>query len=98
MRHRNCLSFHHRLESPLPRALARPGETMKIGIVTDSTCDLPQYFIEQHELEVIPSILVLDGKEYADGIELSLEDFYHRLPSLPPSASATTAAPSIGEF
>src|SRR5829696_4250419 len=71
---------------------------MKIGIVTDSTCDLPQYFIEQHELEVIPSILVLDGKEYADGIGLSREDFYHRLPSLPPSASATTAAPSIGDF
>src|SRR5215217_7136098 len=69
---------------------------MKIGIVTDSTCDLPQYFIEQHELEVIPSILVLDGKEYADGIGLSREDFYHRLPSL--KAQPTTAAPSIGEF
>ncbi len=67
---------------------------MKIGIVTDSTCDLPQYFIEQHELEVIPSILVLDGKEYADGTGLSRDDFYKRLPS----ASSTTAAPSIGEF
>jgi DegV family protein with EDD domain len=69
---------------------------MKIGIVTDSTCDLPQYFIEQHELEVIPSILVLDGKEYADGVGLSREDFYRQLPSLrtPP----TTAAPSMGEF
>jgi hypothetical protein len=28
---------------------------MKIGIVTDSTCDLPRYLIEQHELEVIPA-------------------------------------------
>ena len=53
---------------------------MKIGIVTDSTSDLPQYLIEEHELEVIPSILVLDGKEYADGIGLSREDFYKRLP------------------
>ncbi len=69
---------------------------MKIGIVTDSTCDLPQYFIEQHELEVIPSILVLDGKEYADGIGLSRDDFYKRLPSL--QTQPTTAAPSIGEF
>jgi len=67
---------------------------MKIGIVTDSTCDLPHYFIEQHDLEVIPSILVLDGKEYADGIGLSRDDFYKRLPSAP----ATTAAPSMGEF
>jgi DegV family protein with EDD domain len=69
---------------------------MKIGIVTDSTCDLPAYFIEQHELEVIPSILVLDGREYADGVGLSREDFYHRLPSL--QSQPTTAAPSIGEF
>lgn len=69
---------------------------MKIGIVTDSTCDLPHYFIEQHELEVIPSILVLNGKEYADGIGLSREDFYHQLPSL--QTQPTTAAPSIGEF
>jgi DegV family protein with EDD domain len=69
---------------------------MKIGIVSDSTCDLPQYFIEQHELEVIPSILVIEGKEYVDGVDLSREDFYHQLPSL--RTQPTTAAPSIGEF
>jgi DegV family protein with EDD domain len=69
---------------------------MKIGIVTDSTCDLPRYLIEEHELEVIPSILILDGNEYADGVGLSREDFYKRLPSV--QAQPTTAAPSIGEF
>ncbi len=69
---------------------------MKIGIVTDSTCDLPQYFIEQYEIEVIPSILVLDGREYADGIGLSREDFYRQLPTI--QKQPTTAAPSIGEF
>ena len=69
---------------------------MKLGIVTDSTADLPSYLIEQYELEVIPSILVLDGKEYADGQGVSRADFYRRLPEFkkPP----TTAAPSIGEF
>jgi len=69
---------------------------MKLGIVTDSTSDLPKYLIEQYELEVVPSILILDGKEYADGIGLSRDDFYKRLPSL--QTSPTTAAPSIGEF
>ena len=69
---------------------------MKLGIVTDSTSDLPQYLIEQYELEVVPSILILDGKEYADGIGLSREDFYKQLPSL--QTQPTTAAPSIGEF
>lgn len=69
---------------------------MKIGIVTDSTSDLPNYLIEQHELEVVPAILVVDGREYADGIGISREDFYKRLPAL--QAQPTTAAPSIGEF
>lgn len=69
---------------------------MKIGIVTDSTSDLPQYLIEQHELEVVPSILILDGKEYADGIGISRDGFYKRLPSF--HTTPTTAAPSIGDF
>ncbi len=71
---------------------------MKLGIVTDSTSDLPKYLIEQHELEVVPSILILDGKEYADGTGISREEFYKRLPSVPASQPPTTAAPSIGDF
>ncbi len=69
---------------------------MKIGIVTDSTCDLPGYLVEQHGIEVVPCILIMDGKEYLDGEGLSRDEFYRRLPALrrPP----TTAAPSIGEF
>jgi DegV family protein with EDD domain len=69
---------------------------MKLGIVTDSTCDIPKYLVEQYELEVIPSILIIDGKEYADGIGISREEFYKRLPSL--KTQPTTAAPSIGDF
>lgn len=69
---------------------------MKLGILTDSTCDLPNYLVEQYDLEVVPSILILDGKEYADGIGISREEFYKRLPSL--KTQPTTAAPSIGDF
>ena len=69
---------------------------MKIGIVTDSTSDLPNHLIEQYELEVVPTILILDGKEYADGLGITRDEFYARLPSL--QTPPTTAAPSIGEF
>ena len=69
---------------------------MKLGIVTDSTSDLPDYIIEQHGIEVIPTILILDGKEYADGQGISRDDFYKRLPTL--QTPPTTAAPSIGDF
>ncbi|HET9907700.1 MAG TPA: DegV family protein, partial [Anaerolineales bacterium] len=69
---------------------------MKLGIVTDSTSDLPNYLIEQYALEVVPSILILEGKEYADGVGISREEFYTRLPSF--QTQPTTAAPSIGDF
>lgn len=70
---------------------------MKLGIVTDSTCDLPQYLVEQHELEVVPCILVIDGKEYVDDEKsLTRLEFYQRLPSF--QSQPTTAAPSIGDF
>ena len=69
---------------------------MRIGIVTDSTSDLPAYLVEEHQIQVVPTILILEGKEYADGFGITREEFYTRLPSLrtPP----TTAAPSIGDF
>lgn len=69
---------------------------MKLGIVTDSTSDLPQHLIEQHEIEVVPTILILEGREYADGKAISRAEFYARLPDF--KTVPTTAAPSIGEF
>jgi DegV family protein with EDD domain len=69
---------------------------MKVGILTDSTCDIPNYLVEQYELEVVPSVLIIDGKEYADGTGISREEFYKRLPFL--KTQPTTAAPSIGDF
>lgn len=69
---------------------------MKLGIVTDSTSDLPQYLIEQYGLEVIPTILVIGENEYADGNGISRETFYAQLPSM--DVLPTTAAPSIGGF
>lgn len=69
---------------------------MKLGIVTDSTSDLPPYLIEEHGLEVIPTMLILNGKEHADGQGISRDEFYARLPGM--KVLPTTAAPSIGEF
>src|SRR5215207_5188189 len=69
---------------------------MKLGLVTDSTCDIPSYLVEQYELEVVPSVLIIDGKEYLDGKDITREEFYKRLPSL--QTQPTTAAPSIGDF
>ncbi len=71
-------------------------DSMRLGIVTDSTSDLPQYLVEAHGIEVVPCILVMDGEEIVDGEGISRTEFYRRLQA--PRPLPTTAAPSIGEF
>jgi DegV family protein with EDD domain len=69
---------------------------MKLGIVTDSTSDLPAYLVQEHGIEVVPYILIIDGRQYEDGGGLSRAEFYARLPRA--KGTPTTAAPSIGQF
>ncbi len=69
---------------------------MKIAIVTDSTADLPPEVIDRYAIGVIPAVLVIEGREYRDQLDLPRQVFYERLPQwkTPP----TTAAPSSEDF
>lgn len=69
---------------------------MSIGLVTDSTADIPPEIADVHSIQVVPDIIVIDGKSIEDGIGLSRHDFYERLPEL--KSLPTTAAPSAGAF
>jgi DegV family protein with EDD domain len=69
---------------------------MKIGFVTDSTADISGEIAERHGIEVVPALVNVDGKSYADGVELSREEFYRRLPGMRPPP--TTSAPSVGSI
>jgi DegV family protein with EDD domain len=69
---------------------------MKIAIVTDSTADLPADIVNEYQISVIPAILIIDGKSYEDGGDLSREEFYENLPGMRQFPS--TAAPSSGSF
>ncbi len=68
---------------------------MRTGIVTDSTSDLPPELVKQLGIVVVPALVILDGREYVDGVNLSRQEFYQRLPAL---RAVSTAAPSIGDF
>ncbi len=69
---------------------------MTIRIVTDSTCDLPQSVIDTYHITVIPLYIHIGDKSYRDGVDLSRQDFYTRLPSLP--VPPTTAVPGMNSF
>lgn len=69
---------------------------MKIGLVTDSPADLPPDLAENYQIEVIPAILIIEGREYVDGVDITREQFYTRLPAM--RQRPTTAAPSPADF
>lgn len=68
----------------------------QLGLVTDSPSDLPPDLAAQHGIEVVPSVLVIDGQAYTDGKDITREAFYTRLPTF--KTAPTTATPSIGDF
>ena len=51
----------------------------KVRILTDSTAYLPQAYVDQLHIHVLPLTLTLEGQQYRDGIDISARDFYIRL-------------------
>jgi hypothetical protein len=51
----------------------------KIGIVTDSTCDLPQEIIDSYQVNVMPLHLSFGDSQYLDGVTLKAKEFYELL-------------------
>lgn len=47
-----------------------------IRFVCDSTSDLSKELLNKYNIEIVPMHIVLDLKEYKDGIEISPEDIY----------------------
>jgi len=69
---------------------------MKIGFVTDSTSDIPADLADSHGIEIVPALVNINGNSFTDGIDISREKFYSRLPDLIPPP--TTSSPSVGSF
>ncbi|HVP21541.1 MAG TPA: DegV family protein [Anaerolineaceae bacterium] len=69
---------------------------MTLRIVTDSACDLPAETIARYGIHVIPLYINVGNQGYLDGIEISREEFYTRLPFF--STHPSTAVPSTERF
>ncbi len=67
-----------------------------VAIVTDSIADIPAEQVEDLNISVVPAILIIEGRSYIDGEEISREEFYQRMPTF--SEPATTAIPSSMAF
>src|SRR6056297_1669508 len=69
---------------------------MSIKIVTDSTCDLPEDFIDKYDIQVVPLSVNFDDNSYLDGIEISNKGFYEKLKNS--EKLPTTSQVNPGEF
>lgn len=68
---------------------------MSIRIVTDSTCDLPEDVVSKHNISVIPLHINQGNKSFLDGVELTREEFYTRLPGYKPAPTTATPSPEV---
>ena len=49
-------------------------------IITDSTCDLPESYVKENNLEVIPIPYSIEGVVYGNGeANMDIKDFYEAM-------------------
>lgn len=69
---------------------------MKIKFITDSTCDLSEALIKEHNIEVIPLFVNFETESYKDGVELTTDAMYKKVDEK--GMVPKTAAASPGMF
>jgi DegV family protein with EDD domain len=63
--------------------------------VTDSNAQLPQPLAGRYGVEVVPLTVTIDGQAYAEGVDLSADDFYARFADRVPDVATSQPAPGL---
>ena len=66
------------------------------AIITDSTCDLPQEFIEKYQIHIVPLTVHFEKDFYLDSVTIKPEDFYDMMTKS--EVRATTSQPTYKDF
>ena len=67
-----------------------------VKIVTDTTAYLPQEYVDEYQIDVIPLMLNWQGKTYRDFYDIKAGEFYERLKTA--NELPTTSAVSVHDF
>jgi len=70
--------------------------TPKVKIVTDSTAYLEPEVMARYDIRVVPLKLAFGTEVYAEGVDITNEEFYQKLAKV--RMSPTTSQPSVGDF
>jgi len=66
----------------------------RIALITDSTCDIPEHWLEQYGIGIVPMTVIMGEEQFVDGVEITPREFYERLinENIHPSTSQPTPA------
>lgn len=70
--------------------------SQKIALITDSTCDIPQDWLKQYEITVVPLTIIFGEEQYLDGVDMQAVEFYERI--LVDKVHPTTSQPAPKAF
>ena len=65
-----------------------------IQIVTDSSADIPKFLLDKYEIHIVPLTIHLNRKEYAEGVDITPQEFFKEMFSsveLPKTSQPTPA-------
>lgn len=65
----------------------------KIALITDSTCSLPQEYVDKYNIHIVRLKIIYKDGEYIDGVNITPEEVYSRLEKELP----TTSMPSVDD-
>jgi len=72
----------------------------KIKFICDSTCDMNEEKVKELNVTIVPLTIIIEGKEYKEGIDINREDLYDILDNCKelPSTSQVTPEQFLNEF
>ena len=69
---------------------------MNIKILSDSTCDLSEALLKEHDITLVPLTVIKEGKEYKDGLTITPAEIFAHVAN--GGELCSTSANSVGEY
>ena len=69
---------------------------MRIKILSDSTCDLPQELLEKYDITMVPLTVIKNGEAFSDGVNITAKDIFNHVAA--GGDLCTTSALNAGEY
>ena len=67
----------------------------KVLIMTDSSCDMPQSFIDENDIKVVAFNIIIDGKTYLDRRDITTVELFKKVDELKELPKTAAIAPSV---